>query len=374
MRFIVSSSLLSKNLSALSGVLNTSNTLPILDDFLFELNDSTLSITASDLETTMTVSIPLEKAEDPGSVTIPAKILIDTLKTFGDIPVQFTINKETLGVEISAGEGKYKLSGHKSDEFPVAPELEGTTVIKIDADLLVNAVNKTLFAAGNDELRPVMSGVFFELTPDDITCVATDAHKLVRYKRTDFSAPESASYIMPKKPLNQLKSILSSIEGEVTIEYNQTNAVFTFENVSMTCRLIDGKYPNYEAVIPTDNPHKLTVDRVSLLNSIRRVAIFANQSTHQVRFKLSGKELLLSAEDIDFSNEAKERLTCSYEGEDMEIGFNSRFLQEMLNNIDSEEITIEMSAPNRAGIMHPVTKQNEAEDILMLVMPVMLNQ
>lgn len=374
MRFIVSSSLLSKNLTALSGVLNTSNTLPILDDFLFELKDNTLLITASDLETTMTVSIPLEKAEDPGSVTIPAKILIDTLKTFGDIPVQFTINKETLGVEISAGEGKYKLSGHKSDEFPVAPELEGTTVIKIDADLLVNAVNKTLFAAGNDELRPVMSGVFFELTPDDITCVATDAHKLVRYKRTDFSAPESASYIMPKKPLNQLKSILSSIEGEVTIEYNQTNAVFTFENVSMTCRLIDGKYPNYEAVIPTDNPHKLTVDRVSLLNSIRRVAIFANQSTHQVRFKLSGKELLLSAEDIDFSNEAKERLTCSYEGEDMEIGFNSRFLQEMLNNIDSEEITIEMSAPNRAGIMHPVTKQNEAEDILMLVMPVMLNQ
>ena len=219
-----------------------------------------------------------------------------------------------------------------------------------------------------------MSGVFFELTPDDITCVATDAHKLVRYRRTDFKATESTSFIMPKKPLNQLKNILGSSEGEVKIEYNQTNAVFSFINVKMTCRLIDGKYPNYEAVIPSDNPHKLTVDRLSLLNSIRRVAIFANQSTHQVRFKLSGKELLLSAEDIDYSNEAKERLTCSYEGEDMEIGFNSRFLQEMLTNIDSEEIIIEMSAPNRAGIMHPVTKENEAEDILMLVMPVMLNQ
>ena len=374
MRFIVSSSLLAKNLTALSGVLNTSNTLPILDDFLFELKDSTLMVTASDLETTMTVSIPLDKAEDPGSVTIPAKILIDTLKTFADIPVQFTINKETLGVEISAGEGKYKLSGHKSDEFPVAPELEETVSLSISSELLVNAVNKTLFAAGNDELRPVMSGVFFELTPDDITCVATDAHKLVRYKRTDFNATESASFIMPRKPLNQLKNILSSAEGEVTIEYNQTNAVFNFENVKMVCRLIDGKYPNYEAVIPTDNPHKLTIDRVSLLNSIRRVAIFANQSTHQVRFKLSGKELLLSAEDIDFSNEAKERLTCSYEGDDMEIGFNSRFLQEMLTNIDSEEIIIEMSAPNRAGIMHPSAKENEAEDILMLVMPVMLNQ
>ncbi|MEN8225980.1 MAG: DNA polymerase III subunit beta [Bacteroidota bacterium] len=374
MRFIVSSSLLSKNLTALSGVLNTSNTLPILDDFLFELKDDSLMITASDLETTMTVTIPLDKAEDPGSLTIPAKILIDTLKTFADIPVQFTINKETLGVEISAGEGKYKLSGHKSDEFPVAPALEETVAISISSELLVNAINKTLFAAGNDELRPVMSGVFFELTPDDITCVATDAHKLVRYSRTDFSAAESTSFIMPRKPLNQLKNILSASEEDVSIDYNQTNAVFSFENVKMTCRLIDGKYPNYEAVIPTDNPHKLTVDRLSLLNSIRRVAIFANQSTHQVRFKLSGKELLLAAEDIDFSNEAKERLTCSYEGEDMEIGFNSRFMQEMLTNIDSEEIIIEMSAPNRAGIMHPLTKENEAEEILMLVMPVMLNQ
>jgi DNA polymerase-3 subunit beta len=374
MRFIVSSSLLSKNLTALSGVLNTSNTLPIIDDFLFELKDNTLLITASDLETTMTVSLPLDKADDPGAVTIPAKILIDTLKTFADIPVQFTINKETLGVEISAGEGKYKLSGHKSDEFPQAPELEGTTSVSIESELLVNAIHKTLFATGNDELRPVMSGVFLELTPDDITCVATDAHKLVRYRRTDFSATDAASFIMPKKPLNQLKNILGTTEGAVSIEYNQTNAEFNFDNVKMTCRLIDGKYPNYEAVIPTENPNKLTVDRNSLLNSIRRVAIFANQSTHQVRFKLSGKELILSAEDIDFSNEAKERLTCSYDGEDIEIGFNSRFLQEMLTNIDSEEIIIEMSAPNRAGILHPVTKDNEAEDLLMLVMPVMLNQ
>ncbi len=374
MRFIVSSSLLSKNLTALSGVLNTSNTLPILDDFLFELKEDALMITASDLETTMTVSIPLDKAEDPGAVTIPAKILIDTLKTFSDIPVQFTINKDTLGVEISAGDGKYKLSGHKSDEFPQAPELEDTVSVSIESELMVNAINKTLFATGNDELRPVMSGVFLELTPDDITWVATDAHKLVRYRRTDFSASESASFIMPKKPLNQLKNILSASEGAISIDYNQTNAEFNFENVKMTCRLIDGKYPNYEAVIPTDNPHKLTIDRVSLLNSIRRVAIFANQSTHQVRFKLSGKELLLSAEDIDFSNEARERLTCSYEGDDMEIGFNSRFLQEMLNNIESEEIIIEMSAPNRAGILHPVTKENEAEDVLMLVMPVMPNQ
>ena len=374
MRFIVSSSLLSKNLSALSGVLNSSNTLPILDDFLFELAEDSLMITASDLETTMTVSIPLDKAEDPGAVTIPAKILIDTLKTFSDIPVQFTINKETLGVEISAGDGKYKLSGHKSDEFPVAPELDQTSSVTFGSELLVNAINKTLFAAGNDELRPVMSGVFFELTPDDITCFSTDPHNMVPYRRTDFTAGESTSFIMPKKPLNQLKSILSSAKGDVSVDYNQTNAVFSFDNVRMTCRLIDGKYPNYEAVIPTDNPHKLTIDRQALLNSIRRVAIFANQSTHQVRFKLSGKELLLSAEDIDFANEAKERLTCSYEGDDMEIGFNSRFLQEMLTNIDSDEIILEMSAPNRAGIMHPLAQENEAEDILMLVMPVMLNQ
>lgn len=374
MKFIVSSSVLLRNLQALAGVLSSSNTLPILDDFLFELTENSLSITASDLETTMTVSLEPTKAEEPGTVAIPAKILIETLKTFADIPVSFTINEETLGVEISAGEGKYKLSAHNSDEFPQIPAMENATLLSIPSSILVNAFNKTIFATGNDELRPVMSGVFCELTPDDITFVATDAHKLVRYRRSDAKAEQSTSFILPKKPLNQLKNILPEGEEVIQLEYNQTNAYFTFGNVKLVCRLIEGKYPNYEAVIPVNNPNVLTIDKHLLLNTIKRVSIFANQSTHQIRFKISGKELLLSAEDVDFANEAKERLTCNYEGEDIEIGFNSKFMMEMLINLDSEEIKLEMSAPNRAGIILPLEDENEHEDILMLVMPVMINQ
>jgi DNA polymerase III subunit beta len=374
MKFIISSSLLLKNLQAIIGVINTNNTLPILDDFLFELKEDALTITSSDLETTMSVTVKPDKAEEDGTVAIPAKIIVDTMKTFPDIPLSFSINENSLIVEISAGEGKYKLSGHKADEYPRTPSLEETTSVEMDSMTLANAINKTLFATGNDELRLVLSGVFCELSQEDTTFVATDAHKLVRYKRTDATATESANFILPKKPLNLLKNLLSSQETKVKLEYNKTNAFFSFSNISLICRLIDGKYPNYDAVIPANNPNKLTIDRVALLTSIRRVSIFANQSTHQIRFKISGKELVLSAEDPDFSNEAKERLTCNYEGDDIEIGFNSKFMMEMLNNIDTEEVVLEMSAPNRAGILLPVSNENKAEDILMLVMPVMLTK
>ena len=374
MKFIISSTLLLKNLQAIQGVISTNNTLPILDDFLFELNDESLTITSSDLETTMRVTIKPDMAEETGSIAIPARILVDTLKTFPDIPVAFSINTVNMMIELSAGEGKYKLSGHKSDEYPRTPTLEDTTAIKLESGLMAQAINKTLFATGNDELRLVLSGVFCELTPDDVTFVATDAHKLVRYKRTDLKSAESESFILPKKPMNLLKNILSLQEVPVTIEYNKTNAFFSFTNIHLICRLIDGKYPNYDAVIPKENPNKLTIDRHALLTTIRRVSIFANQSTHQIRFKISGQELILSAEDIDFSNEAKERLNCSYDGEDLEIGFNSKFLLEMLNNIDTGEVRLEMSAPNRAGILTPVGNENKEEDILMLVMPVMLNK
>ncbi|MDP4280845.1 MAG: DNA polymerase III subunit beta [Bacteroidota bacterium] len=374
MKFIISSSLLLKSLQAIQGVINASNTLPILDDFLFDLKDSELTITSSDLETTMSVTIKPDKAEEPGSIAVPAKILVETLKTFGEIPVSFTMNESNLNVELSAGDGKYKLAGHKSDEYPKTPALENATSLELNGSVLSNAINKTIFATGNDELRMVLSGVFCELSSDDITFVATDAHKLVRYKRTDAHSEESASFVLPKKPLNILKGVLASQETPVKIEYNRTNAFFTFGNITLVCRLIDGKYPNYDAVIPKDNPNKLTIDRMSLLTSIRRVSIFANQSTHQIRFKISGKELILSAEDIDFAKESKDRLTCNYEGDDLEIGFNSKFLLEMLNNIDTEEVLIEMSAPNRAGILTPVGNENKDEDILMLVMPVMLNK
>lgn len=230
-----------------------------------------------------------------------------------------------------------------------------------------------MFATGNDELRPVMSGVFFEINNDDLTFVATDAHKLVKYTRTDLKADKASTFILPKKPLTLLKAVLGSVGEEVSIEYNETNAMFVFGSTKMIARLIDGKYPNYGAVIPTENPNKLTISRTSLLNSVKRVSIFSNKTTHQVRLKMSGSELQISAEDLDFANEANERLTCAYEGEDMEIGFNSRFLVEMLSNLESEEVNIAMSAPNRAGILTPAEKSNEAEEILMLVMPVMLN-
>ncbi|MEI6577066.1 MAG: DNA polymerase III subunit beta [Bacteroidota bacterium] len=374
MKFIVSSSQLLKSLQAIGGVLNSSNTLPILDDFLFELTDNNLVLTASDLETTMQVTIPLSESKDQGAITIPAKILLDTLKTFSDIPLTFTIEESNQAIEISAGEGKYKLSGHSAEDYPKPPVMENPTTMDIPAQVLANAINKTLFAAGNDELRPVMTGVFCQLTPEDVVFVATDAHKLVRYRRTDTHSEEVVSFILPKKPLNQVKNQLFHLDENVRLEYNQTNASFTFNNMHLICRLIDGRYPNYEAVIPKDNPNKLTVERGPFLNCIKRVALFANQSTHQLRLKISGQELVLSAEDMDFSNEAKERLTCTYEGEDIEIGFNSKFLIEMVNNIETDEIQLEMSEPNRAGILTPVAGVDGNEDILMLVMPVMLAQ
>ncbi len=372
MKFIVSSTLLLKNLQSISGVLTTNNNLPILDDFLFELKEESIQITASDLETTMQVTVPAAKAEEDGRVAIPAKMLLDALKAFPETPIGFSVNRQTFGIELAAGDGKYRLAGHNPDDYPELPELENTQRLSLGTHILADAIQRTLFAAGNDELRPVMSGVFCQFSADDLTFVATDAHKLVRYRRTDVMAPESASFILPKKPLNQLKNLLAKETDDVLVEYNTENAHFAFGNIRLICRLIEGKYPDYESVIPNINPNLLTVDRVSFLSAIRRVAIFGNKSTHQLRLKITGKELVLSSEDIDFSNEARERLTCDYEGTDMEIGFNSRFLVEMLGNIDAESIRIEMSEPNRAGIIMPVDNPNEHEDILMVVMPVLL--
>jgi DNA polymerase-3 subunit beta len=374
MKFIVSSSSLLKQLQSISGVLNSSNTLPILDNFLFEIDKGQLTISASDLETTMTTVLAIE-SKDSGNIAIPAKLLLDTLKTFPEQPLTFSIDNKKFSVEISSDYGKYKLTGHNGDEFPRVPQLDSASSLQLPAEVLASAINKTIFATGNDELRPVMSGVFCQLAQDNITFVATDAHKLVRYRRTDVASPTAASFILPKKPLNLLKNLLSGAPNDAVlkIDYNKTNALFAYGNTTLICRLIDGKYPNYEAVIPKENPNKLSVDRTAVLGSIRRVSIFSNKTTHQVRLRISGSELNISAEDLDFANEANERLTCAYAGEDMEIGFNSRFLVEMLNNLQSDEINLEMSAPNRAGLMFPGKTESEGEDILMLVMPVMLN-
>jgi DNA polymerase-3 subunit beta len=265
------------------------------------------------------------------------------------------------------------MTGFSGTEFPKSPVLEEPSTFTLPAGTLATAINKTIFATGNDDLRPVMSGIFFELSDDAVRFVATDAHKLVRYTRSDIKAPRTASFIVPKKPLNLLKNVLASTNADVTVRYNENNASFTFDNIVLICRLIDGKYPNYEAVIPKQNPNKLTIDRQGFLNSIRRVALFSNKTTHQVRMNIAGSQLAVSAEDLDFANEANEKLTCGYEGEDMTIGFNSRFLMDMLTNLDSEHVVMERSAPNRAGILVPSEGSEHGEDVLMLVMPVMLN-
>jgi len=371
MKFIVSSSYLLKQLQILGGVINNNNTLPILDNFLFELKQTTLVVSASDLETTMSSTLEVE-SESNGSVAIPARLLLDTLKTFPEQPLTFIIEDNNT-VEISSNHGKYALAYANGEEFPKAVSLENPSKTLFSGDVLATAISKTIFAAGNDDLRPVMSGVFFQFSTESLTFVATDAHKLVKYQRTDITASENAEFIMPKKPLNLLKGILGGNDTEVTMEYNESNARFTFDNIDLICRLIDGKYPNYEAVIPKENPNQLTIARNQFLNSVKRVSIFSNKTTHQIRLKIAGAELNISAEDIDYSNKAEERLTCDYQGDDLQIGFNSRFLTEMLNNLASDDVSLEMSLPNRAGILTPIDGLDEGEQITMLVMPVMLN-
>jgi DNA polymerase-3 subunit beta len=354
----------------LGGVINSNNTLPILDNFLFEISENQLKVSASDLETTMTALVAIE-SDSSGSIAISARLLLDTLKTFPDQPLTFKTEGESI-IEISSDQGKYDMAYFGGDEFPKSVSLQSPSKTVVPSNVLATAISKTIFAAGNDDLRPVMSGVFFQFSTDNLTFVATDAHKLVKYTRTDVTADKTAEFIMPKKPLNLLKGVLGG-EEDVIIEYNDANAKFTFENFVLICRLIDGKYPNYEAVIPKENPNKLTVDRASFQNSVRRVSIFSSKTTHQIRLKMAGTELNISAEDLDFSNKADERLNCDYQGDDMQIGFNSRFLSEMLSNLNSSEVLIEMSLPNRAGILTPIDGTDEGEKITMLVMPVMLN-
>lgn len=373
MKFIVTSTDLLKHLQTIGGVQGSNNTLAILDNFLFEIGQNSLTVSASDLETTMITKMEV-KAETEGAIAVPARLLMDYLKTLPEQPLTFTIDESTLGIEISSSFGKSKMAGFPADEFPKNPVMEDPSSITIPAEVLSEAIQKTIFATGNDDLRPVMSGLFCELGTDGIRFVGTDAHKLVRFSRSEIKAPNNGSFILPKKPLNLLKSTLSSTDADVVLEFDGTNARLSFDDNVVIARLIDGKYPNYEAVIPKDNPNKMLVSRTALLGSIKRVSIFSNKTTHQVRLRISGSELSISAEDLDYSNEANERLTCSYEGDDMEIGFNSRFLIEMLSNLDTEDVQLSLSAPNRAGILSPIGDDGKAgDDILMLIMPVMLN-
>lgn len=371
MKFIVSSSALLKQLSAINGVITTNPVVPILENFLFEIDQGQLTITASDLQTSMITSLEVE-AKESGSIAVPAKILLETLKNLPEQPVTFSIDKETYSVEINSDNGRYKLSGENATDFPKVPSVTDGDTVEVSSDVLGKAISNTIFATSNDELRPAMTGVYLNLNDTNTTFVATDGHRLIRYRRVDVVSEMDNAMIIPRKALNLLKATLPQEDTPVTVEYNPQNAYFKFDHIQMICRLIDERFPDYENVIPVDNPNHVVINRMELLSSLRRIAIYANKTTHQVRLKITGSELMISAEDLDFSNEASERLSCEHDGEDIEIGFNAKFLLEMLGNITSSEVSIQLSAPNRAGLILP-NESEENEDILMLVMPVMLN-
>ncbi|NQW27478.1 MAG: DNA polymerase III subunit beta [Flammeovirgaceae bacterium] len=371
MKFIVNSSYLLKQLSAINGVITTNPVVPILENFLFEITGGTLTITASDLQTSMMTALEVEAKED-GSIAVPAKILLETLRNLPEQPVNFTIDESTYSIEISSDNGRYKLSGENATDFPRVPTVSDGYSVNMSSDILLKAISNTIFATSNDELRPAMTGVFLKLDESSATFVATDSHRLIRYRRVDVVSDMAHSMIIPRKALTLLKATLPTETTNVAVEFNTSNAFFDFNRIKMICRLIDERYPDYENVIPADNQNNMIIGKGEFLSSLKRIAIYANKTTHQVRLKITGSELLISSEDLDFSNEASERLVCEHEGEDIEIGFNAKFLIEMIGNINADQITLKLNAPNRAGLLVPSTKEG-SEDILMLVMPVMLN-
>ena len=370
MKFIVSSTQLLKHLQQISGVINANTVLPILEDFLFEIEKSKLTVVATDLETVMKIHMDIE-AKDSGKVCIPAKILLDSLKNIPEQPLTFSIDKN-FGVEITSDNGKYKVMGENPDNFPKEPVADTATSFTMPSSSLATAISKCLFAVSNDDLRPAMTGVFFELSEKAITCVATDAHRLVRFSRLDVACPRKDTFIVPKKPLTLLKSVLPSNNDELEVSYNSNHLFVKHGGTELVCRLIDARFPDYQVVIPTDNPYKLTVNKNDFQNALRRISVFSNKSTNQVALTITGSELQLAAQDVDFSFEGNERMNCQYDGEDLQIAFNAKFLIEMLSAADTEEITIELSTPTKAGIIKP-TEKEENEELLMLVMPLMLN-
>ncbi len=371
MKFVVSSSALLKQLSAVNGVIASNPVVPILENFLCEVSHGKLIITASDLQTSMITEMEVD-ADESGSIAVPARILIDTLKNLPEQPVTFTIDGSSYNIEIHSSNGHYRLSGENATDFPKIPKVEDVNSVEMPSDVLSSAVSNTLFATSTDELRPAMTGVYVNLKDDNSTFVATDGHRLIRYLRSDVHSSNKTSLIIPRKALSLLKATLPNERVPVSVQFNASNVFFKFSNIQLICRLIDERYPDYENVIPKDNKNEMTINRLELLSSLKRIAIYANKTTHQVRLKISGNELNISAEDLDFSNEASEQLSCEHEGEEIEIGFNARFLIEMLNNLDSDEVILKLSAPNRAGLIVPKDSDTD-EDILMLVMPVMLN-
>lgn len=370
MKFSVSSSDLLKQLQIAAGSIAQNTVLPILEDFLFTIGNNKLQIAATDLETSITTELDV-RSEGEGAVAVPAKILLETLKALPNQPITFNIDDNNFGIQITSAYGKYRLAGESGRDFPKIPEPDNVDTVSLPGEVLTQGINKTLFAASSDELRTAMTGVYFQVDFDKLIMVATDAHKLVKYSFTNLNSGVATSFIIPKKALNLLKSAVPDGE-DLQLAFNKANAFFSFGSTNLVCRLIDAKYPDYNAVIPVDNPNMLSLPRVDFQSSLKRIAIYANKTTNQVVLNINDGSLTISAQDLDFSNEATEQLACSYDGEPLTIGFNAKFLIEMLGVLSSDEVKMALSSPTRAGILHP-SEAKENEEILMLVMPVMLS-
>ena len=372
MKFIVSSTALLSHLQAISRVINSKNSMAILDNFLFRLEGNTLTMTASDQETTMTTEIEVLEAEGQGLFAVSAKILLEPLKELPDQPLTFEINDENLEIFLYFQNGKYNFIGVNGDEYPQKSPLSADAkTLQMPAQVLLNGINRTLFATGDDELRPIMNGIYIDIHPEDIIFVASDSHKLVRCKNDSIQSGLTSSFILPKKPATLLKNILPKESGDVSITFDDKNAVFALSNFVLNSRLIEGRYPNYASVIPQNNPNRIIVDRAVFVNVLRRVSVFSDQASNLVKLQLRDNQIKVSAQDIDFSTSAEENVSCNYTGDPMGIGFKSTFLIEILSNISSQEVTIELSDPSRAGLILPVENQPN-EDLLMLLMPMML--
>ncbi len=373
MKFNVSSSKLFAQLQAVSRVIASKNSLAILEDVLFDLNGSTLTLTASDGETTIRTSLDVENAEGAGKVASGARLLLETLKEFSEQPLTFSIDEQNFAVNMVSTNGTYSFVGVNGNEYPEMPATEEDThSVTMSSKMLLDAINKTIFCTADDELRPVMNGIFFDIATDKITMVATDAHRLVRYTNTSVSAAEPISFILPKKPATLLKNILGKDDNEVVITFGQKNAKFEFGQTIVVCRQIEGRFPNYNAVIPQNNQNVVVVDRQTLINACKRVAVFANTGTSLLKLALSENQIKISAQDIDFSTSAEETIACEYNGMPMSIGFKAPFLIEILNAISSTDVKLQLADPARAGLILP-TENEESQDLLLLLMPMLLN-
>ena len=373
MRFTLSSTLLNSRLQTLAKVINSKNALPILDSFLFEVYNNQLTITASDSETVMKSTIILDFSDGEGSFAVPNRTILDAVKELAEQPLTFDVDTERCTIQIAYQNGLYKFTTQNADEYPRTQNIpDGATVITLDANILNDNISRSIFATAQDELRPVMNGIYFDLTPDCLAIVASDGHKLVRNKNFTVKSELPASFIMPKKPATLLKNVLAKDSGDVVIKFDDRSAEISFSDGLLACRLIEGRYPNYHSVIPKDNPNQLTIDRKALIGTLRRVLPFASESSQLIRFRLETGKLILSSEDIDFSTSAKEEVVCDYMGQNMNIGFKGSSLTDILNNLDGDEVIIQLADPSRAGIIVPA-EQPENEDVLMLIMPMLLN-